>query len=258
MPRFDGLTVLLTGAAGGFGRRAAARFAAEGANLVISDIDGKGLASLAAELPGNVVAHAGDVAEERLHKKLVKLAIDRFGGLDIAVNNAGVAQSYVKLHQLPVAEARRIIDIDLFGVFLALKYQLRQMEKQNAETGRRAAIVNLSSIAGTAGASNLSVYSAAKHGVVGLTRSAALEYATKGVRVNAVCPAFSRTDMALDFLKQSPDGPEKAEAQLVRGVPMKRLAEIEEVIEAILFAADPRNSFMTGQTIGIDGGIGAM
>lgn len=258
MARFAGLTVLLTGATGGFGRRAAERFAAEGAKLLLSDLDEKRLAALAAELPAETECLAGDVADERLHKALVKKAVERFGGLDVAVNNAGVAQSYVKLHQVPVAEARRVIDIDLVGVFLAMKYQLHQMERQFAEAGRRAAIVNLSSIAGTAGATNLSVYSAAKHGVIGLTRSAALEYASKGVRVNAVCPAFARTDMALDFLKMSPDGPAAAEAQLVRGVPMKRLAEVDEVIEAILFAADPKNSFMTGQALGVDGGIGAM
>lgn len=258
MKRFAGLTVLITGATGGFGRRAAERFAEEGANLVLSDLDDARLKAFAEALPAQTATLSGDVSDERLHKELVKLAVSRFGRLDVAVNNAGVAQTYVKLHQVPVAEARRIIDIDLVGVFLAMKYQLHQMEKQHAADARRAAIVNLSSIAGTAGASNLSVYSAAKHGVIGLTRSAALEYATKGVRVNAVCPSFARTDMAMDFLKMSPDGPEAAEAKLVRGVPMKRLADVDEVIEAILFAADPRNSFMTGQALGVDGGIGAM
>lgn len=258
MGRFSGKVVLLTGATGGFGRRIAERFAAEGARLVLSDRREKALASLAQKLPGEPAALAGDIAEERLHKNLVKLAVTRFGRLDIAVNNAGIAQSFVRLHQVPIAEARKIIDVDLVGVFLAMKFQLHAMEKQYAADGSRGAIVNISSIAGTAGAPHLSVYSAAKHGVIGLTRSAALEYATRGIRVNAVSPSFARTDMAMEFLRRDPAGIEQAEAQLTRGVPMKRLAEIDEVVEAVLFAADPANSFMTGQAIGIDGGIGAM
>lgn len=258
MARFEGLTVLITGATGGFGRRAAERFAAEGANLVLSDLKEKRLQEMAAALPREPMLLAGDVADERLSKELVRLARTRFGTLDVAVNNAGVAQSFVKLHQVPSVEARKIIDVDLMGVFYALKHQLPQMERQYKKNGRRGAIVNVASVAGLSGASWLSVYSAAKHGVVGLTRSAALEYATKGIRVNAVCPSFARTDMALDFLKRDPNGVEAAEAHLTRGVPMRRLAEIDEIIEAILFAADPRNSFMTGQAIGIDGGIGAL
>ncbi|MFZ1681079.1 MAG: SDR family oxidoreductase [Rhizobiaceae bacterium] len=258
MGRFSGKVVLLTGATGGFGRRIAERFAADGARLVLSDRREKPLAALAQKLPGEPAALAGDIAEERLHKNLVKLALARFGRLDIAVNNAGIAQSFVRLHQVPIAEARKIIDVDLVGVFLAMKFQLHAMEKQFATDGSRGAIVNISSIAGTAGAPHLSVYSAAKHGVIGLSRSAALEYATRGIRVNAVCPSFARTDMAMEFLRRDPAGIEQAEAQLTRGVPMKRLAEIDEVVEAVLFAADPANSFMTGQAIGIDGGIGAM
>lgn len=258
MARFDGLTVIVSGATGGFGRRAAERFAAEGANLVLTDLKEKRLADFVATLPGKPAMMAGDVSEERVAKELVRLARSEFGTLDIAVNNAGVAQSFVKLHQVPSAEARKIIDVDLMGVFYAMKYQLPQMERQFKKNGRRGAIVNVASVAGLSGASWLSVYSAAKHGVVGLTRSAALEYAPRGIRVNAVCPSFARTDMAMDFLKRDPNGVEAAEAHLTRGVPMRRLAEVDEVIEAILFAADPRNSFMTGQAIGIDGGIGAI
>ncbi len=258
MARFDGLTVLVSGATGGFGRRAAERFAAEGANLVLTDLKEKRLVDFANTLPGKHVFMAGDISEERLSKELVRLARTEFGGLDIALNNAGVAQSFVKLHQVPSTEARKIIDVDLMGVFYAMKHQLPQMERQFKKNGRRSAIVNVASVAGLSGASWLSVYSAAKHGVIGLTRSAALEYAAKGIRVNAVCPSFARTDMAVDFLKRDPNGIEAAEAHLTRGVPMRRLAEVDEVIEAILFAADPKNSFMTGQAIGIDGGIGAI
>lgn len=132
------------------------------------------------------------------------------------------------------------------------------MERQHRKTKRKGAIVNISSVAGLGGAPRLAIYSAAKHGVVGLTRTAAAEYAAKGIRVNAICPSFARTDMVTDMLSLSPADQEKAEAELTRGVPMKRLAEVDEVVTAVLFAADPANSFMTGQAIGIDGGIAAL
>jgi len=256
--RFAGLTAIVTGATGGFGRRTAERLAQEGARLVLSDMNEAALKEFAASLPTETAIRAGDISDESLSEALVELALERFGTLDVAINNAGIAQSFVKLPQVPSDEARRIIDIDLMGVFYALKHQLPAMERQNRASGRTAAIVNIASVAGLAGAPRLSVYSAAKHGVVGLTRSAAAEYATKGIRVNAVCPSFARTAMALDFLKMSPKGIEESAADLTRGVPMKRLAEVDEIIEVILFAGDPRNSFMTGQALAADGGITAI
>lgn len=258
MGRYEGLCVLISGATGGFGKKTAERYAAGGAKLVLTDLNEEPLEKFAAELPTETVYLAGDISNEKLSKNLTKLAEERFGGLDITINNAGVAQNFLKLHQVPSAEARHILEIDLLGVFYAMKYQIRIMAKQFLETGRRGAIVNIASIAGLGGAPHLSVYAAAKHGVVGLTRSAAAEYATKGIRVNAVCPSFARTDMALDFLKAATEGEEAATANLVRGVPMKRLAEIDEVVEVILFAGDPANSFMTGQTLAVDGGIEAI
>lgn len=256
--RFAGLTAIVTGATGGFGRRTAERLAEEGARLVLSDMNEAPLKEFAASLPTETAIRAGDISDETLSEALVALALERFSTLDITINNAGIAQSFVKLPQVPSDEARRIIDIDLMGVFYALKHQLPAMERENRASGRTAAIVNIASVAGLAGAPRLSVYSAAKHGVVGLTRSAAAEYATKGIRVNAVCPSFARTAMALDFLKMSPKGIDESAADLTRGVPMKRLAEIDEIVEVILFACDPRNSFMTGQTLAADGGITAI
>lgn len=258
MKRFDGMTLLITGVTGGFGQRACQRFAEEGARLVLSDINRDALEAFAATLDTETVTLAGDVSQESLSKDLVKLAVEKFGRLDVALNNAGIAQSYVKLPNVPADEARRVLEIDLLGVFFALSYQIPQMERQFRATGKGGAIVNVASVAGVAGAPRLSVYSAAKHGVVGLTKSAAAEYASKGIRVNAVCPAFARTKMALDFLKMSPAGQDAAEAELTRGVPMKRLAEVDEIVEVFLFAADPKNSFMTGQAITADGGITAV
>lgn len=258
MRRYEGLTAIITGATGGFGRRTAERMADAGANLVLSDLKAGPLEEFAASLPAKTATLAGDVSDEGLSEGLAKLAVKEFGGLDIAINNAGIAQSFVKLAQVPSDEARRIIEIDLLGMFFALKHQIPVMEKQFRASGRKGVIVNIASVAGRAGAPRLSVYSAAKHGVVGLTLSAAAEYATKGIRVNAVCPSFARTAMALDFLKMSPLGIDEAAADLTRGVPMKRLAEVDEVVEVILFAADPANGFMTGQTLGVDGGITAL
>ncbi len=258
MSRFEGLTVLVTGATGGFGRRAAQRFADEGARLVLSDLEAAPLEELAASLQTETATLAGDIADENLSESLVELAVKRFGKLDIAINNAGVAQSFVKLPQVPSDEARRILEIDLLGVFYAMKHQIPVMERQNRANGRGGTIVNIASVAGLAGAARLSVYAAAKHGVVGLTRSAAAEYAAKGIRVNAVCPSYARTNMVGDFVKLAGGREAEAIAELTRGVPMKRVAEVDEVVEVILFAADPKNSFMTGHTLSVDGGITAI
>ena len=256
--RFEGLTALVTGATGGFGRRLCQRLAADGARLVLSDVDAGRLDEFAASLPVESAVLAGDISEEALSERLVALAVKRFDRLDIAVNNAGIVQSFVRLPQVPSEEARRIVDVDLMGVFYAMKHQLPQMERQYRQAGKGGAIVNIASVAGLAGAPRLSVYAAAKHAVVGLTRSAAAEYATKGIRVNAVCPAFARTAMVADFVKMTGKSAEDAIADLTRGVPMKRVAEIDEVVEVILFAADPKNSFMTGHALAVDGGIAAV
>lgn len=258
MGRFDGKVVMLTGATGGFGQRTAERFSQEGASLILSDRDDNGLAALSASLPGASATMAGDVADEETFAKLVALAVERFGRLDVAVNNAGIAQSFVRLADVPSDEARRIIDIDLMGVFYAMKHQLPQMERQARAGGEGGAIVNIASVAGLSGAPKLSVYAAAKHGVMGLTRSAAVEYAGRKIRVNAVCPSYARTSMVADFVSFSGAGEAQALTELTRGVPMKRVAEVDEVVEVILFAADPKNSFMTGHAFAVDGGISAL
>ncbi|WP_379066778.1 SDR family NAD(P)-dependent oxidoreductase [Mesorhizobium sp. UC22_110] len=258
MGRFDGATVLITGATGGLGQGAAKGFAAEGARLVLSDIDGDALQHFAATLDTETATLAGNIADETLSQALVGLAVERFGRLDVAVNNAGIAQSFVRLPQVASDEARRILEIDLLGVFYAMKHQIPQMERQFKAGGKGGAVVNVASVAGLVGAPKLSVYAAAKHGVVGLTKSAAAEYATKGVRVNAICPAHTRTKMVDDFIKLSGAPETLALSELTRGVPMKRVGEVPEIIEAMLFAADPRNTFMTGHSLAVDGGIGAI
>ena len=255
MARFSGLTVLVTGATGGFGRRAAERFAAEGARLVLSDLDPARLEETASAIDAETAVLAGDIADENLSKELVALAEKRFSGLDVALNNAGIVHDMMKLPSIASDYARKVIEVGLLGVFYALKHQLPSMERRFRAEGKRSAIVNIASVAGIAGAPRLSVYAAAKHGVVGLTRSAAAEYATKGVRINAVCPSFARTAMVEKSLPAAEEDRKVSEAELVRGVPMRRLAEVDEIVEVILFAASPENGFMTGQTLAADGGI---
>lgn len=249
--RFEGRSVLVTGACGGFGRALAARFAGEGASLVLSDLDENALTALAAELGGKHAIFAGDVSQDRAHADMIALAVERFGRLDVAVNNAGIVHGFAALPDIPLDEAERVIAIDLMGVFRALRHQIPQMRRQFADGGTGGAVVNIASVAGVIGAAGLSAYAAAKHGVVGLTRSAALENARHGVRINAVCPSFSPTPMVTETL--APDDHET----LTKGIPMRRFAAVVEVVEAVVFAAASENAFMTGQTINVDGGLTA-
>ncbi|MDP2734416.1 MAG: SDR family oxidoreductase [Hoeflea sp.] len=257
MADFEGRVVILTGAAGGFGRAAAQVFAGAGASLVLSDLAPEPLEALARELGGDTVAVAGDITDPDLSEILVQTALSRFGRLDIAVNNAGIVHDMAPLPKTPLDAARRTIDVDLMGVFYAMRAQLPALEQRFRDTGEVGAIVNVASVAGVVGAPMLSVYAAAKHGVVGLTKSAALEYARRGVRVNALCPSFARTKMATDFLDKAGQDRDAAEAALVQAIPMRRLAEVDEVIAGLVFLADPASSFVTGQTLQIDGGLSA-
>ncbi len=256
--RFDGKTVLVTGAAGGFGSRTAEMFSELGARLVLSDRDAAGLQAVADSLAGDVAVLAGDVTEPSYHDDLVDLALAEFGALDIAVNNAGIVQPMARLPDTDPALARAVIDVDLMGVFYALQAQLPVMSARFAEEGTPAAIVNIASAAGLVGSPFLAIYAAAKHGVVGLTRSAAAEYGRKGVRVNAICPSFANTAMLTDYLDAAPRGREAAEAALTRAIPMGRVGQVDEVVQAILFAASSENSFMTGEALSVDGGLAAV
>ncbi|MDO6963383.1 SDR family NAD(P)-dependent oxidoreductase [Rhizobium alvei] len=256
--RFAGKVVLITGAVGGLGRKIASDFAEEGASLLMSDRDGGALEALAGELQSMGAAVAisvGDVTREATAEAMVATALATFGRLDIAVNNAGIASSFTRLADTGPEEAERILAVNVLGVIHAMRHELRVMSEAFSHTGQHSAIVNMASVAGLVGAPNLAVYAASKHAVIGLTRSSALEYARRGIRINAVCPSFVRTPMlaAITAGQAHPDT-----EGLAQGVPMRRLAEPDEISIAVRFAADPRNSFMTGQALGIDGGLTAM
>ncbi|MEP1091135.1 MAG: SDR family oxidoreductase [Rhizobiaceae bacterium] len=258
---FNGKTVLITGGAGGFGRSASRLFAERGANLVLSDFNEAGLAEHVAALHSDgikVASVAGSVAEEDHCRETVELAMQTFGRLDVAINNAGMSHDPAKTADVDSEQAQMTIQVDLMGVFFGMKHQIPVMQAAFKEHDRRSSILNIASLAGIGGAPTISMYAAAKHGVVGLTKSAALEYVRRGIRINALCPAFARTSMVEDGLLADAGGDKKAEDYLTRGIPMRRLAEPEEITRSMLWVCDPRNSFMTGQAIAIDGGTSAM
>ena len=257
--RFKDKVVIVTGACGGIGSKAVEGFLEEGALVLASDLEKEQLEELKTNFnTSRLITLAGDVRKSSTHLSLVETAVTNFGGLDIALNNAGVSHEVVKLPLIEEEVARRVFDIDLMAVFLAMRAQLPIMAEQFSKTGRCGAIVNVSSAAGLVAAPLMSVYSAAKHGVIGLTKSAAAEYAKRGVRINSICPAFTKTAMVEGFFENTQQDREKAIERLTQGMPMSRMAEVSEIIVGILFAADPSNSFMTGNSIAIDGGLTAV
>ena len=258
---FEGQTILITGAAGGFGKSASGLFAEQGANLVLTDFNEKGLRELADDLQSTGVSIAtlvGSVAEEDHCRETVELAMKTFGRLDVAINNAGIGHDPAKTADIDSKQADMTLQVDLMGVFYGMKHQIPAMETAYKEHNRSSSILNIASLAGLGGAPTLGMYAAAKFGVVGLTKSAALEYARRGIRINALCPAFARTPMVEDGLLAAGGGTKEAEDFLTRGVPMRRLAEPEEITRSMLWICDPRNSFMTGQAVALDGGTSAM
>lgn len=256
----EGRVVLITGAASGFGAGAAAGFAGEGARLVLCDIDAAGLASVAEGLRAQgreVLAQVVDVTQEAQVAELVGEAVRRFGGLDVAVNNAGIGQEFTALSDTSVALFDRVMAVNARGVFLGMKHQIPVMRAAG-----QGVILNVASAAGLVGAGHLAAYAAAKHAVVGLTRAAADETARHGIRVNALCPAFAETPLFAEMADRlgaarDLDGA-ATRARIAARVPMGRVATPGEVVQAMLWTCAPDNSFMTGQALAIDGGLTAI
>ncbi len=243
--------VMITGAANGIGLECAKLLSERGARLMLSDVDESAGEAAAAELNANG-GHAAffpcNVTDGKAVQALVQATVDKFGNLDCAVNNAGVEHQHMKLAEHDDDEFDRAIAINLKGVYLCMKYELREMLKQEGGV-----IVNLASLAGLGGAPGLGGYVASKHGVVGLTRTAALEYAKRGIRVNAVCPSFTNTAMVQRMIDQDP----KLEQILNNASPMKRMGEPSEVASAVAFLCSDEASFTNGQALALDGGITA-
>ena len=254
--RFQGKAVLITGAASGFGRLAAERFAAEGASLVLGDIDEAGLDD-AAMIPlasgAEVITKRTDVADEADAKALVDAAVDQLGSLDIAINNAGIGHALARLPELALDDYERVMRVNAGGVFLGMKYQLPIMSATG--TGL---ILNVASAAGLVGAGMLSAYAASKHAVVGLTRSAADEYARFGVRINALCPSFADTPLFNEMADAIASDRDEAHKRITTRIPMRRVASASEIVPTMLWLCADENSFMTGQAIAVDGGLTAI
>jgi NAD(P)-dependent dehydrogenase (short-subunit alcohol dehydrogenase family) len=239
--------VLITGALTGIGRATALAFAKEGADLVVSgrrDDAGQELVSELRALGAEAEFIRADVRHENDVQNLVDKTVARFGRLDVAVNNAGTEGTPGPLTAQTAESYAATFDTNVLGVLLSLKHELRVMQPQGAGS-----IVNLSSTMGHRGALGASLYTASKHAVEGLTKSAALEAAAFGVRVNAVAPGPVETAM-LDRFTVNPD----RKAGLVAGVPLKRTGRPEEIADAIVFAASSKASFITGQIIAVNGG----
>ncbi len=258
--RYQDRIVLITGAGSGFGRLAAQRFHEEGAKLSISDRNEAGLAETAAQLKemgADVVSTVVDVSKEADVAAQVAATVERFGGLHIALNNAGVGGGRTPLQDTDVDLFDQTMAVNARGVFLGMKHEIPEILKSGG-----GAILNVASAAGLVGARFSSAYAASKHAVVGLTRTAADELGTKGIRVNAICPSFATTPMVSEMAqitseKRNISVDEFYDALSTR-VPMRRVATPDEVVQAMLWICSPENSFMTGQTVSIDGGLTAI
>ncbi len=246
--KLENRVALVTGAASGIGRATALALAEEGATVVVSDVNtsgGEETTRLLVEAGHQSVFIPCDITRAVQVESLIRRIISSFGRLDCAVNNAGVGGDMTPTDLREEATWDMIMNVNLKGVWLSMKYELAPMLEQS-----RGSIVNVSSAAGLVGFRYASAYSASKHGVVGLTRSAALEYARKNIRVNAVCPGFSDTPMVSEMNAANP----KMVEATINAIPMRRLGTAEEIAQAILWLCCDESSFVTGHALAVDGG----
>lgn len=244
MKQLENKTAIITGAGSGIGRSTALLFAKEGAKVVVSDIsevNGNTVVEEIKKLGGEAFFVNADSSKAADNEALVKQAVEKYGSLDIAVNNAGIGGPLGTTGEYPLDGWQKVIDINLSGVFYGLRYQIPAMLPNGGS------IINIASILGQAGTKFSPAYVAAKHGVVGLTKAAALEYADKNIRINSVGPGYIKTPLLTSL--------DEATMKALVGLhPIGRLGESEEIAELILWLASSKSSFVTGTYYAADGG----
>lgn len=249
MGLLEGKTVLITGGSTGIGCASSKIAAAEGANVIIVDVQdeqGEQTVSAIEASGGYAEYHHADVADYDQIRKVITHIAEKHGKLDGALNNAGIEGPAVKILDYSIEDWERVMRVNLTGVFVCMKCEVEQMTKQ--DTG--GSIVSTASVAGLVGLPGASSYNSAKHGVVGLTKTVALEYAASQLRVNAVCPGFIETPM----LERVTDASEKIRNKLIGQVPMRRVATPDEIGNAVSWLLSEKSGYITGVALPVDGG----
>ena len=246
MKKLDNKVVFITGGNSGIGKAAALEAAREGAIVVVADLESKDHIQTLEEID-NIGAKsyfvAIDVSDVNSVKRAINSTVEKFGRLDIAFNNAGIGGSYSGIHDLPEAVWDKIISINLTGQFYCVKYELQQFLKQGGGV-----IVNMSSLGGLKAEHGLVAYTAAKHGVLGITKNIAVQYATQNIRANAICPYYIETPLLSA-------APAAVHQSWIEGTPSKRLGKPDEVAKAFIYLASDDSSFCNGTQIILDGGV---
>lgn len=251
--QFDGKVALVTGSGSGIGRAAAIAFAQKGAQVVVADFVKEGGEETVRQIKGagnEAIFIRADVSNRTEVEELVEKVVSHYGRLDYAHNNAGLAQRVALVADSTEEEFDSILAVNLKGVFSCMKQEIHQMLKQGG-----GAIVNTASAAGVIGVNSIGLYTAAKHGVVGLTKTAALDYAQSGIRINCVCPGYTLTTMLKNAFADDPEAMKGFEHPSIS--PMGRLARPEEIAEAVVFLCSDDASFVTGHVMMVDGAMSA-
>ncbi len=246
----EGKHILITGAGSGIGEAVAKLLASRGALVGVADIQGEkaqAVAEAITQAQGKAYAVTVDVTDEDSVNAMFSMAAESYATLDVLINNAGVDHKPAPMHEVSEADLMRNINVNLIGVWRCMQLAISTMLTQG-----HGQIINLASVAGLRSAPMISAYSAAKHGVIGLTRSTAVEYARANIRINAVCPSFVDTPMVQGVLSHMD---ERGRAGIIKANPMKRLGKTEEVAGAIAWLCSDESSFMTGQSMVLDGGM---